>query len=84
MEGTQMKKVKITVLKTARDRQSKSGTPSEFRFFMDGVCVRYRPSVPWRMLRSTVQVESSRISPLRFMFQIERAMYFSMSRCNRL
>lgn len=36
------------------------------------------------MLRSTVQVESSRIAPLRFMFQIVRAMYFSMSRWRRL
>ena len=37
-----------------------------------------------RILRSTVQVESSRIAPLRFMFQIVRAMYFSMSRWRRL
>ena len=36
------------------------------------------------MLRSTVQVESSRIAPLRFMFQIVRAIYRSMSRSNRL
>ena len=46
--------------------------------------VRYFISEPCRMLRSTVQVESSRIAPLRFMFQIVRAMYFSMSRWRRL
>ena len=39
---------------------------------------------PCRMLRRMVHVESSRISPLRFMFQIVRAMYFSMSRWSRL